>query len=302
MTSLVVAHREDVLLQVHAIDRRPDAAREPGRLLLGVVGERAEEGGVVGAGLGAQRAEAGDEPAFDVGFVGVEIHGEVDVVLREREAFEHEHVGPADHLGLALDDVVGRVRVHRGVRFGRARPHVEEEPGQRVVVERLGKPLAGGEAACVEDAVREEEAVGAHDRHARADAARRRGRRRPRSCPLRRCRSPRRRTAPCPRPARPPTSRAGRRSRPGRADGSRRGRRRSVPRRWHAGAPPTRSVELLVPGHPITLGEVSAGARRAGRRNGIEHAGPKMQWSRARRAGRRNGIEHAAWWSPHAGR
>ena len=101
--------REDALLQVHEVDRRPHLPGERGGLLVRVAGEHAEERRVVAGGLGDEPAEPLHVPLLDVGGGGVEVDGEVDVVVGKGQSLEDEHRGLLDHLGGAVDDVVRRV-------------------------------------------------------------------------------------------------------------------------------------------------------------------------------------------------
>src|SRR3712207_1928094 len=64
------AGRGDVVAQVGAVDRRPDAQRRLAGLLVGQAGEAVEVGAGVGEGRASQGEEALDVPALEVGLGG----------------------------------------------------------------------------------------------------------------------------------------------------------------------------------------------------------------------------------------
>ena len=71
---------EDVLVEVDEVDGAPDAVGGVGGFFLSQVGEAVEERVRILEDGFAELEEAGDEPVFDVGFVGVDVDRAVEEV------------------------------------------------------------------------------------------------------------------------------------------------------------------------------------------------------------------------------
>ena len=133
----VLASREDVLVQVDAVDRVPHLARERGRLLVREAREL-----LVERVRAPQRDKPLDEPAHDVALVGVDVDHEVDRLRQTHEvqAFEDDDVTRCEHATLG-EHVVLLVRVHRDLQAGFARLERAKELDQRRSVVALGETL-----------------------------------------------------------------------------------------------------------------------------------------------------------------
>ena len=162
--------RQDVLLQVLAVDLRPDAPSGGDGLVVAQVGEAVEVAAGVLEDRSAEREEALHVPLLDVALLGVDVDGEVEVVadelaglvadLQHVQALEDHDVGLADHVLLAGHDVVHDVAVDRSPHLGLAALHRGQEVEQAPGVVALGEALAVHEAAVLEHPVRVEEPVG----------------------------------------------------------------------------------------------------------------------------------------------
>ncbi len=120
----------DVLVQVGQINSCPDVVGHLHRLILGHRGVAMEERARVAEGGVAQGAKAVEEPRLELGFGGVDVDGEVDVVgdeegvlcaaLEDVETFQDDDVGVVDELVFVAQDVVLQVGVQRHVQRGEA--------------------------------------------------------------------------------------------------------------------------------------------------------------------------------------
>ena len=123
----IMATEQDVLAQVHEIDRPPDSARGRVRLLSRERRISMEVGRRVLEHRVAKRVEPLDVPMFDVGFVRVHVYREVEEVryehrrrlaaartgLQHVQPFDDDDVRLTDQLILTGNDVIREMRIDR---------------------------------------------------------------------------------------------------------------------------------------------------------------------------------------------
>gem|GEM_PF-6916316 len=150
-------------------------AAELQRLRAAQLGEAFEETPRIVEGGVPQHHETLQEPAFDIGLVGIHVDREIEEIahrgaraavrvhagrLQHVEALDYQDVGALYHRPLVRDDVVDDVAVDGGRHPGLPGFHVDHELQQRPAVVGLGKTLAVHQAPFLQLRRRQQETVG----------------------------------------------------------------------------------------------------------------------------------------------